>query len=71
MPVSDVQLGDVVFMREYEHGWKTYPVIGFGGGKRNGFDLNGVTYVEHYDHDGDYSWNINVRDETAYILPRK
>lgn len=55
VPVSEVRIGDIVYMSEYERGWKTYPVIGFGDGKRNGFDMDGVPYVERYDHDGDYS----------------
>lgn len=35
--------------------------------------MSGVPYVECYDHDGDYSWNINnyVRDEVARIVPRE
>lgn len=73
MPVSELRVGDVIYMREYQHGWKTYPVVGFGDGKRNGVDMSGVPYVSCYDHDGDYSWNINnyVRGEVARIVPRE
>lgn len=59
-------------MREFERGWKVYPVIGFGDGKVNGRDKAGVLYVKNYDHDGDYSWNSNnyLRGDTAFIMPR-
>ena len=60
-------------MREYESGWKTYPVVGIGEGNRNRPELAGVPYVEHYDHDGDYSWNANnyIREDTAFIVARE
>ena len=72
VPVSEVRLGDNVFMREYERGWKVYPVIGFGDGVRNGRDMTGIPYVKNYDHEGDYSWNANnyIREDTAFIMPR-
>lgn len=73
VPTSEVEIGDVVFMREYESGWKTYPVVGIGDGNRNRPELAGVPYVEHYDHDGDYSWNANnyIREDTAFIVARE
>lgn len=73
VPTSEVRIGDVVFMREYESGWKTYPVVGIGEGNRNRPELAGVPYVEHYDHDGDYSWNANnyIREDTAFIVARE
>lgn len=72
IPTSEVALGDLVYMREFDCGWKAYPVVGFGSGERSGSDLSRVPYVEHYDHDGDYSWNPNnyVREDTAFIVPR-
>lgn len=68
-----IRIGDVVFMREYESGWKAYSVIGFGEGVVNGSDMTGVPYVKRYDHGGDYSWNCNnyVRGDAAYIMPRE
>ncbi|WP_165047559.1 MULTISPECIES: hypothetical protein [unclassified Adlercreutzia] len=73
VPVSDIRVGDLVFMRDFESAWKVYPVVGFGEGVRNGSDVTGVPYVARYDHDGDYSWNCNnyVQGDTAYIMPRK
>lgn len=70
---SDIQLGDLVYMREYEQGWKAYPVVGFGDGKCNGVDMDGVPYVECYGHDDDFSWNINnyVRGDVVRIVPRE
>lgn len=73
VPTSEDRIGDVVFMREYGSGWKTYPVVGVGEGNRNRPELEGVPYVEHYDHDGDYSWNVNnyIREDTAFIVARE
>lgn len=73
VPVSDVRIGDVVYMRGYESGWEAYPVIGFGDGVRHGRDMTGIPYVERYDHDGDYSWNCNnyVQGDVACIMPRE
>lgn len=73
IPTSEVRLGDEVYMREGESGWNVYPVIGFGNGRCNGYDMTGVPYVERYDHDGDYSWNCNnyVRTDKCRIKSRR
>lgn len=74
VPVDEVKLGDIVWMRSvFGTVWEPYPVIGFGEGKRNGEDVTGVPFVKQFDHDGDYSWNINnyVRGDVAHIKPRK
>ena len=72
IPVSEVRVGDKVWMREYESGYKLFEVAGFGDGGRNRQDMIGVPYVKCYDHDGDWSWNINnyVREDTCRIAPR-
>lgn len=72
IPVADVRIGDMVWMREFDCGYKPYEVIGFGSGKSNGTDMTGIPYVRRYDHDGDYSWNSNnyVREATCRIQPR-
>ena len=71
--VSELILGDEVWMREVDGSVKAYPVVGFGTGMVNGCDRNGIAYVERYDHDGDYSWNPNnyPHGETCRIVPRK
>lgn len=72
VPVSEVKVGDKVWMREYESGYKLFEVAGFGDGRRNGQDVTGVPYVKQFDHNGDWSWNINnyVREDTCRIAPR-
>ena len=72
IPVSEVRVGDKVWMREYESGYKLFEVAGFGDGRRNGQDMTGVPCVKRYGHDGDWSWNINnyVREDTCRIAPR-
>jgi hypothetical protein len=73
IPVSDVQLGDEVYMRNVHDGFKPYKVVGFGMDKYvNGRKRIGVPYVDMYDHDGDYSWNVNnyVSGDTCKIKPR-
>ncbi len=74
VPVSDVQLGDVVYLTEYGNGtYETYKVVGFGEGECGGYVVDGVPYVERYDCVGDYSRNINnyIRTETCRIKPRE
>ena len=63
VPASELKVGDLVWMRDVES-WECFPVAGF---------KNGRAYVEHYDHDGDWTWNPNnfVDGSTAFIEPRK
>lgn len=70
-PTADVKVGDKVWMRQYESGYKLFEVIGVGDGVRNGQDMTGIPYVKNYDHDGDYSWNCNnyLREEAYRIAP--
>lgn len=73
VPVAELQLGDMVWMREADDKFKAYPVVGFGTGAVNGADREGVAYVKRFDHHGDYSWNGNnyPQGETCRIAPRK
>lgn len=70
-PTADVKVGDKVWIRQYESGYKLFEVIGVGDGVRNGQDMTGIPYVKNYDHDGDYSWNCNnyLREEAYRIAP--
>lgn len=86
VPVSEVELGDEVWLYDAVYGkWASFPVVGFGqpSGNRIAVEVeapNGrrkVTYpdfpyVAQYDHDGDYSWNCNnyVHGDMARIKPR-
>ena len=58
---GELKIGDQVFVHELDGTYKKWAVIGFGtpGMVRNGHNVSGVPYVGKYDHDGDYTWNIN------------
>ena len=86
VPAGELEVGDEVWLREHESGWKAYPVVGFGqpaghaiadrvetaDGKVS-VTYPDLPYVARYDHDGDFSWNSNnyVHGETARIRPRR
>ena len=52
--MSDVRLGDKVWMSAYESNPELFEVVGFGADDApRGF--KGIPFVNRYDHDGDYS----------------
>lgn len=61
VPVSELKVGDVVFLYDTIYGkYEKHTVLGFGADEvRNGKNVKGKPYVDLYDHDGDYTWNIN------------
>lgn len=61
VPVSDLSIGDRVYMRDIGGKMVERTVVGFGseGSIVNGLHMDGVPYVDSYDRDGDYSWNCN------------
>ncbi|WP_165249361.1 hypothetical protein [Adlercreutzia sp. ZJ141] len=73
IPVSELKLGDTVWMREVDGTIRTYPVIGFGTDMVNGADRTGCAYVARYGRNGDYSLNPNnyPHGKTCRIAPRK
>lgn len=85
VPVGELEVGDEIWLREHENGWRAYPVVGLGQPAGNAIAVRvetpdgkvGVTYpdlpyIARYDHGGDFSWNSNnyVHGETARIRPR-
>ncbi len=86
VPVSELQVGDEVWMFAVGDAWKTYPVVGFGqpessriaaavdtpDGKTD-VTYPDLPYVATHDHGGNFSWNANnyVHGDTARIRPRK
>ena len=84
VPVSDIEVGDEVWMRTVREEWVAFPVVGKGqpefnriavtvdtpDGKRD-ISYPDLPYVAMYDHDGDFSWNSNnyVHGSTARIKP--
>ena len=59
--VSDLSIGDRVYMMDLRGNMVEHTVVGFGseGSIVNGLHVDGVPYVDNYGHDGDYSWNCN------------
>ena len=86
VPVSELEVGDEVWMFTHYGDWRKFPVVGFGQPEHNRISVwvktpDGKTdvtypdlpYVAMLDHDGDFSWNCNnyVHGDTARIAPRK
>lgn len=84
--LGELEVGDELWLREHENGWRAYPVVGFGQPAGNAIAVRVETpdgkvsvtypdlpYVARYDHGGDFSWNSNnyVHGETARIRPRR
>ena len=70
VPVSELKVGDKVYVVVYNDKYRLHTVVGFGEDEiRNGRNVKGKPYVDLYDHDGDYSWNVNnyIFDETIKI----
>lgn len=71
VPTSDLKIGDVVYMSEYEGSYGKYKVVGFGDGRANGSDVTGIPYVERYgDAVRGYAWNINnyINTKTVKVV---
>lgn len=47
VPVSDVRIGDRIWLRTHR-GWELGKVVGFGDGVVNGRDMTGIPYVDIY-----------------------
>ncbi len=58
---SELKIDDVVYIQDWSGKLETFKIVGFGGKDqmKNGRKVENVPYVNNYDHDGDYSWNIN------------
>lgn len=57
---TELEIGDKVYILDYNGKPETFTVMGIApeGTFRNG-DVSNLPYVNKYDRDGDYSWNIN------------
>ncbi|WP_072500081.1 hypothetical protein [Olsenella phocaeensis] len=86
VPVSELRVGDEVWMFTVGDAWKAYPVVGFGKPESNRVavtvDTHGdrrdviypnLPYVAMYGRDGDFSWNVNnyVHCDMARIRQRE
>ena len=58
VPVNELKIGDVVFVKRYDETYEKHKVVGF---------KDDSPYVDLYDHNGDYSWNSNNYIKTATV----
>lgn len=70
--ISEVKIGDTVFIMDYSGNANKHKVMGFGTKDwLNGMNVNGVPYVDLYgDMNGNYDWNCNnyIRTETVRVV---
>ena len=75
IPVEDLKIGDVVFVKGYGEKFTKHKVMGFGlDGYINGTNVKGVPYVDLYgDIERGYDWNINnyIKTKTVRIADVK
>lgn len=73
IPASELRIGDKVWVRGYESGYKLFEVAGFGEGEPGREHLAGVPYARRCGHDGDWSGGARsyIDDETCRIQPRE
>lgn len=70
IPVSELKVGDTVFIKECDDKFVKHHVMGFGKDEyRNGMNVNGVPYVDLYGDYFSYDKNINnyIRTETVRV----
>ena len=70
IPVEELQVGDVVYIKEYNEKLVKHRVMGFGCDKFvNGTNVNNMPYVDLYGNTDGYDWNINnyIRTKTVRV----
>ena len=62
VPVSELKIGDKVWISGFTDKYEIHTVVGIG----ESGEKNGIPYVDLFDRDGDYSWNGNnyIRTKT-------
>lgn len=65
IPASELEIGDEVWMSDFDGRWEHYPVVARSE--------KGTPLVARYDHDGDWGWNPNnrIESDTVLIVPRE
>ena len=60
-PISDIKIGDKVYIDRLEEKKEKHRVVGIAPANTtvNGVDVSFTPYIDLYDRNGDYSWNIN------------
>lgn len=60
IPVEELNIGDTVFIKEFDGKFVKHKVMGFGRDELvNGRNVYGKPYVDLYGKDSSYDWNIN------------
>lgn len=71
VPVSEIKIGDEVYMMTAFESYELFEVVGIGEDKViNGTNVKGIPYIALYEKDGKYDWNINnyLTNETVKKL---
>lgn len=75
VPVSELEIGDVVYVQNgYDGTYKKCTVVGFGDDTVNGHSMLYIPYVDLYgDEEKGYAWNCNnyLRTETVRKAKRR
>lgn len=67
-PVSEVRIGDIVFVQTYEDGYEKWEVVGFGEDRYvNGKNVLGVPYINKW-YNGPNNPNNYIRGNTVRVL---
>ncbi|HJG38011.1 hypothetical protein [Enorma phocaeensis] len=73
VPVTSLEVGDEVFVRQVDGRYRTYPVVGFGDGHVvNGLDTACVPYVGMYNGPACVdNCNNYLREKTVRRVPKE
>lgn len=73
VPVTSLEVGDEVFVRQVDGRYRTYPVVGFGDGHVvNGLDTACVPYVSMYNGPACVdNCNNYLREKTVRRVPKE
>lgn len=60
VPASELKIGDKVFLQGYNESYEEYKVVGIGKDEVvNGYNVEGIPYVNKYETNGRYNYNGN------------
>lgn len=63
--ITDIKVGDIVFVPNFNHGYEKHKVVGIGEDKVvNGRNVKGIPYVDKYGHDPSCNINNYIREKT-------
>ncbi|MEG2018532.1 MAG: hypothetical protein RR128_08755, partial [Clostridium sp.] len=70
IPTSELKFGDYVYYMDFRGKLSCRRIVGVGVDENvNGTNVNGIPFMDMYENDGSYDWNINnyIKEKTARI----